>query len=383
MTRLAAAFACAVLLAAQGRPVDRAWDLLARGQRQQAEQVLREILRKNPSDADARLMLGSLLAEAGDHAGAIAQLSEAVKLRPRSAEAENALGEAYNGFGQVQPAREAFEQAAALDPKFSQAQVNLGLVLLEAGDFDGAAGHLDHAIALLGRKADAGFPHYLRAKVYSHRDDTKRAAAELEQAVALQPSLAEAWSDLGVARKMLGDDAGALAAYERAARLNPRDGVAQYRLGTECLHQGKARAAVEHLRQAYALQPEDQSTLNSLQMALRATGQTEQADQVRRKLTELLREKDKQSQSALQAVQLNNQGAQLDKAGDLRDALEKYRAAVALYPEHVGMRVNLAVALLRLGQWDKGIAQLREALKRDPNNQTVQATLRDALAQKP
>jgi len=39
------------------------------------------------------------------------------------------------------------------------------------------------------------------------------------------------------------------------------------------------------------------------------------------------------------------------------------------------------VALLKLGQWDEGIAQLREALGRDPGNHQLQKALDDALAQ--
>jgi len=82
-------------------------------------------------------------------------------------------------------------------------------------------------------------------------------------------------------------------------------------------------------------------------------------------------------------VQLNNQGADLEKTGNLHGALEKYRAALDLYPEHVGIRVNVAAALLRLGQWDQGISELREALRRDPGNTVVKEALVHAIAQAP
>ena len=67
----------------------------------------------------------------------------------------------------------------------------------------------------------------------------------------------------------------------------------------------------------------------------------------------------------------------------MRGALEKYRAALDLVPSHVGIRVNFAVALLRLGQWKEGLAQLREAVRREPGNAMFQAVLNDALAQAP
>ncbi|MGH9448645.1 MAG: tetratricopeptide repeat protein [Terriglobia bacterium] len=45
--------------------------------------------------------------------------------------------------------------------------------------------------------------------------------------------------------------------------------------------------------------------------------------------------------------------------------------------------MNLAAALLRLGQWNEGVAELREALRLDPNNLTVKKALEEALAHPP
>jgi Flp pilus assembly protein TadD len=56
--------ACASLLFAQRAPVEEAWDLLAKGERKQAIRVLHEIIKANPKNADARLVLGSVLMEA-------------------------------------------------------------------------------------------------------------------------------------------------------------------------------------------------------------------------------------------------------------------------------------------------------------------------------
>jgi Cytochrome c biogenesis factor len=381
MRRLPIILACAGILIAQRPPTEAAWDLLAKGDRPAAIRLLHEIIAANPRDADARLLLGSVLMEQGERAESIAQLTEAVRLRPKSAEAGNALGEAYKAFDDPKAARLAFEKAVALDPGFAPAQVNLGLLQVDAGEFGASADHLDRAIKLFGHTPDAALPHYLRAKVYTEQNAVDKAAAQLQEAVALRPDFAEAWSDLGQARKTLLDDAGALAAFARAVELSPDDAVAQYRLGAEYLHLAKIPQAIEHLRLAAKLNPEDQSALYSLQLALREDGQLEPARQVKEKLAELLLKRDKASERALTAVQINNQGAELEKAGDLRGALEKYRAAAELHPEHVGIRTNLAVALLRSGQWSAGIAELREALRRDPGNAALQKALDDAIAQ--
>jgi Flp pilus assembly protein TadD len=381
--RLAVMLVSVGVMAGQRKPVDEAWDLLAAGKRDQAIHLLREITVRNPRDADARLLLGSVLAEAGERAEAIAQLQEAVRLRPDSAEAHHALGEAFQGFGEKKAARTEFEKTVRLDPGFAPARVNLGALLVEAGEFEAAAAHLDRAIKLLGRTADAAYPHYLRAKVYAERNEMQPATTELNEAVSLRPDFAEAWSDLGQARKANLDEAGALAAFRRAVSLSLDDAVAQTRLGSEYLHQGHAHEAVTPLREAVRLDPKNQSALYNLQIALAEDGQVEAAREVKRQLVQLLRERDKVSENALAAVQLNNQGADLEKSGDLRGALEKYRAALRLNPEHTGIRTNVAIALLRLGEWSEGIAELREAVRRDPENAVLKAALADALAKAP
>jgi Flp pilus assembly protein TadD len=364
-------------------PVEQAWGLVARGQTQQAVQVLREVIGKNAGDADARLLLGSLLTEAGDRQGAMEQLAEAVRLRPRSAEAQNALGESHHTFGERNAARQAFEKAVLLDPRFGPAQANLGLVLVEEGEFARAAAPLDRAVALQSAPADAALPHYLRAKVCSAQNDAAGAEEHLKKAVTLRPDFAEAWSDLGQVRKALLDDAGALTAFERAVALKGDDAVAQYRLGAEYLRAQRTADALVHLRAAYRLNPEDQSTVNSLQLALRRDGQTEEANRIRQELADLLRRRDQARQNALTAVRMNNEGAVLQKNGDFRGALRKYEEALALYPEHTGIRTNLAVALLHLGDWNRGIAELWEALRRSPESAEIRKALDDAMAQAP
>jgi protein O-GlcNAc transferase len=382
---VAAAIVCAssvnAQVSGQRRPIETAWDLIAKGQRSQAVALLHDLVRNDPHNADARLLLGSVLMEQGERSESIAQLEEAVRLRPKSAEVQNALGEAYNLFGELKSARPAFERAVAIDPAFAQARVNLASVLLQAGDGERALQHLERAITLFGNKPDAAYPHYLRAKLYVEKRDTAKAVSDLERAVALRPDFGEAWSDLGEARKALFDEDGALQALQRAVESSPDDAVAQTRLGLNLLNRGKPHEAIVPLQHAAGLDPNNQSTLNALQLALRKDGQAEQADSVKRRLAELLRDKDHADQKLVSALELNNKGSALEKSGDTRGALERYRAALEIDPDHVGIRTNLAVALLKLGRWDEGISQMREALRRDPGNTNIQRGLEDALAQ--
>ena len=368
--------------------VEQAWKLAAHGRQEEAIRLLNDAIRQDPDDPDARLLLGSLLSEAGHREEAFLQLNEAVRLRPSSAEAWNTLGEAYSNFGFAVAARQTFEKAVEIDPKSGIAQLNLGRSLLEGHELRDeevavVAGHLDRAIHLLKPDADAATAHYLRAKVYARQGSTRQAASELQRALSIRAEFPEAWSDLGEARKGLSDDTGATAAFEQAVKLNANDPVAQYRLGAEYLKQKRDHLAAVHLEQAYRLAPDDQSILNAFQRALRRTGRVEEANEVERKLAEALRRRDQSTRNELLSTQANNEGVQLQKVGNLPGALEKYRAALLLNPESVPIRVNLAVVLLRLGQWSDGLNNLHDALLRDVSNAKIRAALKDALAQAP
>src|SRR4051794_8683821 len=151
--------ACGSAGAQQKSRVEAAWGLIAKGQRSEAVTLLRDVIRTEPRNPDARLLLGSLAMEDGDRSESISQLDEAVELLPRSAEAHNARGEAYNSFGEVKAARADFERAIALDPRHAQAHVNLAAIQLHEGDASHALPHLDTAIRLLGSKPDAAYAH--------------------------------------------------------------------------------------------------------------------------------------------------------------------------------------------------------------------------------
>jgi tetratricopeptide (TPR) repeat protein len=384
MARVTIFLAFAGLLLCQTKSsVEKAWRLAANGQRDQAVSLLQQAIASNPNDADARLLLGSLFMDAGRGPEAIAQITEAVKLRPHSAEAQNALGEAYNSVGNAKGAREPFEKAIAIKPDYGIAQMNLGEALLTLGELAPAAEHLNRAIKLLPRGDDLAYARYLLAKVNTAQNNVPQAADLLQQAVTMRPGFPQAWSDLGEARKTLLDDNAALAAFTRAVELAPNDAVAQYRLGAEYLDMNKPHIAVQHLEIAYRLSPEDQSTLNALQSALRQDNRASEADEIKQKLAELLLMKDRANQNALAATNLNNEGARLEHAGDLPGALKKYQAAVELAPKNVPMLVNYAVALLRLGKWTDGLNELHAALLMDPSNVKIQEAMKEALAQAP
>lgn len=362
------ALICAGLLLAGQPPLERARELLSKGSLKEAVATLRQIVSTDPRNADAYMLLGTALALEGIRSESIEQLVEAVRLHPDSANAHNALGMVLSRFLETKAAREAFEKAIELDPALAEAHVNLSLILAQAGELGSAGEHLDRAIELQGNSRATAYAHYLRAKVWGAQNETEKAIAELQKAVQLRSDYAEAWSDLGGMRRLALDDDGARLALERAVALQPDDALAQYRLGLQYRKNGEPHKAVEHLRQALRYNPEDRATLYNLELALREEGQLEAAKRIGKRMAELLGKSSQAAATALTAANLNSEGIQLEKSGDIRAALKEYRAALDLDPTGFGFRLNYGLAVCRLGRWQEGIMELREVLRLDPNN---------------
>ncbi len=377
--RIVSLLFCAGLAIAQTASVDSARKLIAGGSFDRAIDMLKSIVKTTPDNADAHLLLGNTLALEGHRNESIEQLLEVVRLRPDSAAAYNALGTALSRFAEMNAAREALENAVRLDPQLAEARVSLALVLAQGDDLPAALEQLDRAVAIQGGTPQAAYPHYLRAKIYSQRNEYEQAAGELGKATALRPDFAEAWLALGIARRASFDQAGALEAFKRSVALQPKNAECQRQLGMQYLGQGKPREALQHLKEAVRLNPENQSAVYNLQRALRQDGQVEQAKLVEMQLREWQSKRSRAGEKAFEATRLDNEGVSLEKSGDVRSAIEKYRQALELDPDHEGFRLNYGLALCRVGAWDQGIAEFREIIRRNPDNAEATRALYIAL----
>jgi protein O-GlcNAc transferase len=365
---LIAVLVCSELLAQGQSSLERARELVSIGSFDKAEAMLRQTIAADPNNIDARVLLGTTLALRGVRGEAIEQLAEAVRLNPSSATAHNEFGMVLSRFVEVKAARQEFERSLELDPGLAEAHVNLSLVLAQAGELAAAGDHVDRAIELQGNHPKAAYAHYLRAKIWASQDQIDKSMVELERAVHLRPDYAEAWSDLGGMRRLALDSAGAIEALQRAVALKPDDALAQYRLGQLYLQDGQAFKAVQHLKQALFYTPNDRATLYNLMLALRKVGRSEEARPIEKRMAELQHQSDRASEVGFAASDLNSEGIQLERSGDIRAALAKYRAALDLDPTGFGFRLNYALALCRLGRWRDGIVELREVLRLDPDN---------------
>ena len=104
-----------------------------------------------------------------------------------------------------------------LDVRNAEAHKILGRSLMMIGRFDAAQVEFEQAIRY---KPDSAEMHYNLGKLFSIQDNWEPARKAFEAALRVDPSYVEALDALGLALEALGDDAGAVATYEKAIALN-------------------------------------------------------------------------------------------------------------------------------------------------------------------
>jgi tetratricopeptide (TPR) repeat protein len=274
------------------------------------------------------------------------------------------------------------------------------------------------------REFDAG----LRAVRLGGPEAFERAAERFENAVEIDPSLWEAWYNLGVVYAREGDDGAALDAFEAALERNPQHTAARLAHAESARkigRAGQARKDYEAVLAHYKDDEDDVATrlrlasllresgdldgcLKAVRAALRksgsdprayvelgllhlAAGRDELAELVLRKagemdprnplavnalaLVELKRGRDQEAFLLFdQASSLDPQfkDARFNKAGVLMDAGDYKRAAAELEsvlaadPEDQDARIALGVAYRGLGEYDKAAASWETVLKSAP-----------------
>jgi Flp pilus assembly protein TadD len=361
--------------------LEQARALVRNGSLAEAVVLLHRVVERHPNDADAHLLLGSVLALVPSRSEAVAEVRRAIELRPDSASSYNTLGMMLARFAEFELARQAFERAIRVDPRFAEAHQNLGLVLAQTSEYKLAGEHVARALELSAGSPKTAYLHLLNGRILGAQEKHELAAREFETAIRLRPDYPEAYLDLAAAKDKLLDEAGRFQALRKAVQLAPQNVEARYQLGKEYLTRGDGAKAVEHLRVAYRLKPDDRGTLYNYSRALRLSGQEEEAKAVSLKLAEVVRASSRASEYFLEAAKLTDDGAELEKRGDIRAAIVKYRAALELDPFVSTVRRNLGLALCRVGRYDEGIAELKEILRLDPNDAATTKALYIALDQ--
>ncbi|CCV06336.1 Sulfotransferase [Mesorhizobium metallidurans STM 2683] len=248
-------------LPAAGEPapetLQRGIDLQCRKRFREAEFCYQTVLRRQPKNAMALNLMGTLAIEARQIETAIDFMKRAVKLEPGNAIFRNNLGNAYNLVGNVEQARKHLKKAIELDDRLVEALCNLGKSYRSQLEGDIAEGFYRRALAVDSQslKALVGMGDLLT--------DMGRQAEAVEcfgRAIAIDKANVEALSGLALARRAVKGDP-ALALVQARLELpmtTDRERVYLHHAAGKILNdQHEYRLAIHHFVRAKAISGND------------------------------------------------------------------------------------------------------------------------------
>jgi serine/threonine protein kinase/tetratricopeptide (TPR) repeat protein len=221
----------------------------------ESQRLLARARERYPDDFWLHFTLGHQFGDSPDIRGdersqreAISSLRAALALKPDSAVTLNNLGLVLNDTGDREGAVRCFREAIRLAPRYVNAHSNLGAVLHEKGEVEEAFRCFQEAIRLDSRQP---MVHINLGNAYQARKDLEEAIRCYHEALRLDPALPLAHNNLGAALEARGDKEGAIRCYKEALRHDPGYAPAHDNLGRVLRRKGDLDGPRQGQRRAY------------------------------------------------------------------------------------------------------------------------------------
>ena len=176
--------------------------------------------------------------------------------------------------GRLQRAEDLYLQAAAIAPGHAPAQLNLGVLLANKGDVEGATLAYEAVLTIDPHHA---FGHYNFARLAYLSGNNAQAETLVRAALRDKPDFAQAAALLSHVLDALGNSAGAIEAMELALRLEPDNFSSWLSLAIMLNDLKRNEEAERAARRALALEPQSPDALRLLSLVLCAQGFSTQA----------------------------------------------------------------------------------------------------------
>lgn len=423
--RLCAVTASVVLISACSQPqgaalLQRAQSSMEAGDYRAAAIDLKNLLRAEPDNAQARLALGELMIRGGDARGGVRELRQARELGAVSADLELWLarglmsvgeleqvlsdtapeavtdpakkrelfqirGDALLGLQRHAEARAEFQAALKLEPRDVRSIVGLGSAAMSTEGFEAAQRHIDEALKIapedpLAWRMLGAF--LLRDRRFAEARDTFEKAVGFAERAGQETARAGALTGLIEAQLALGDIEAAEATTARLVEIAPFSTDVVYLQARTAFLRGDYDSARRGLEQLIAQDPRDQAArlllgavsyvegnLGQADMYLASVVASEPGNSFARKLladTRIRQMRPKDAKDAPKpaghqggAGALPIAGKASIAAGDLDAGLAYLEQGEALKPEDAAFTLQLAAGYLAAGRADRAVDVLK------------------------
>jgi tetratricopeptide (TPR) repeat protein len=370
---------------------DRLADLYLRtGRAHDAEIIARNLLKTSPNDIDAHKLLGKIylhrLSDASNAVSsaspsgnaldqAIAEFEKIVTLQPKSVEDRMVLGQLYTVKHDEKKAEEQFKIAQASDPESEDVVLNLARLYAESGDVQHAAKVIE-AVPVTDRSPKM---ELALGAAYDQLKQAKDAIAAYQRAADMDPGDAHVMEALGQA--LLSDNQldEALKQFKQVAEADPDDTEALIHIGEIQRRQGKYEDALATIRTALKKEPSSLEAGYNEGLLLDVLGRFDEAAQAYERMVDLT----SHANGAYTTEEKNNRGIFLERLGALYHEQNKTDQAIATYQKLIDMGGDAALrgyqgqvdAYSGAKQFDKAIEVSRKAV--DASRKAVAANPKD------
>lgn len=246
-----------------------------------AQEEFRRILTIHPEAVEPRLGLARVGIRLGDYESATSQFREALQRDPKNLQALYNLGLLRYRAGDYKESIQLLESVVALKPDLPDAHYTLGLSYARLSQDVRAEAEFLKTVDLAPQNSQA---HFNLAKLYLRAGKEAEATREQELFTKLWDRQAADRAAEGEARGhyLAGDYAGALKEFDRLVELNPLSGRFQLGRGLCFLKLGQKDAALAAFQKAAELDPKLSDAHFHLAVLYQERGDTEKSEQERR-----------------------------------------------------------------------------------------------------
>ena len=347
--------------------LDRAIRHHQAGQHDAARAIYGRILDADPNHPDALNLSGVIAHQAGNQEAAIRLIEQAISVNDANASYHNNLGEAYRAFGRNQAAIEAYGRALRINPGDVAASNNLGLALQSAQRYEEARTAYERALALAPNDVEV-----LLNLGNLHREFRRleESASAFRKAIGIFPGLAAGHASLGVTLYEAGDSEAAVTALLKAVELDPLYVDAHENLKKIRWFRGEHNRVNDSFQAACKLMPDSARAFHNLGAALLVSQDYAGAEKALLRATRLQPDLGDAYDGLGQAYRY------LDR---LEEALAAHERAVACAPGAALFREEFGTTLIRAGEYQRAVSELRSGHELNPRRSSLLAFLTIAL----
>jgi len=362
----------------------------------EAEVTARTLLKSSPDNIDAHKLLGRIyLRQLSDASNAVSSTSPSgnaldlaivefekiIALQPNDVEDRMVLGQLYTVKHDPKKAEDQFKTAQAIEPDSEEVILNLARLYAESGDI-GHAAKVIEAVPVSDRSPKM---EVALGAAYDQMKQPKDAIAAYQRAADMDPGDAHTLDALGQA--LLADNQldEALKQFKLLAESDPEDTEALIHIGEIQRRQGKYEDALATIRKARKQDPTSLEAGYNEALLLDVLGRFDEAAQTYEKMVDMT----SHANGAYTNEEKSNRGFFLERLGQVYHEESKTDQAIATYQKMIDMGGDQAMRGLEAQievygeakMFDRAVELARKAVEAKPKDLDLKLMLAGTLVE--